>query len=118
MGEGNITALLVLNLSAAFDMVNHSALLKVLQKKFGIEGKCLSWFDIYLRHNHCKVNVGLLYSSEHELQCSVPQGSCAGPVAYLSYANTLQEDIPSDIPIHGFADDHLVKKAFRAGWKK
>ena len=98
-------------------MVNHLILLKVLQKKFGTEGKFLSWFDTYVRPRHCKVNIGSVFFLEHELQCSVPQGSCAGPVAYVAYASTLQEVIPSDIPLHGFEDDHLVKKAFTAGWQ-
>ena len=105
MEEGNVTALMPLHLSAAFDAVGHSILLKILQKN-GMEGKCLSWFDTYLSPKHCKVNVGLVHSSEHELQCSVPQGICAGPVTYLTYASTLQEVIPSDIPLHGFAGDH------------
>ena len=104
-----------LDLFAAFDMVNYSILPKVFQKKFGMEGKCLSWFDMYQTPRHSKVNVGLAYSSEHELQCSVPQGSCARPMTYLAYASTLQEVIPSDIPLCRFADDHSVKKAFRAG---
>ena len=63
------------------------------------------------------VSVGSAYFSENELQCSVPQGSCAGLVAYLAYASILQEAIPSDISLHEFADDHLVKKAFSAGWQ-
>ena len=71
MEEGKVMALMVLDLSAAFDAVNHSILLKVLQKQSGMEGKCLSWFDKYLRLRHCKVNIGKAYSLEHELQCSI-----------------------------------------------
>ena len=105
MEEGKVTALMALDLLAAFDMVDHSILLKVLQNKCGMEGKCLSWFDMYLRPRQSTVNVGSAYSSEHELQCSTPQGSCARPVIYLAYASTVQEVIPSDIPLHRFADD-------------
>ena len=110
-------AFMALDLSTAFDMVDHPILLKVLQRKFGMEGKCLSWFDTYLRPRHCKVNVGSAYSSEHELQCSVPQGSCARPVVCLAYASILQKVIPLDIPLHRFAYDHSVKKALREGWQ-
>ena len=115
MEESKVMALMALALSAAFDVVDNSILLKVLQKKFGMEAKCLSWFDTYLRPRHCKVNLGTAYSSEHELQCSISQDSCAGPVVYLAYDITLQEVIPPDIPLHRFADDHSMEKTFRAG---
>ena len=46
MEEGKVMALTVLDLLAAFDTVNHSILLRVLQKKFGMQGKCLSSFDM------------------------------------------------------------------------
>ena len=115
MEECKVMAVMTIDLSVAFDTCDHSILLKVLQEKFGIKGKCLSWFDMYLRPRHCKVNIGSAYSSEYELKCSVPQGSCARTVAYLAYASTLQEVIPLDIPLYGYADDHSVKKAFRAG---
>ena len=48
---------------------------------------------------------------------SVPQGSCAGPVLYSVYASTLQTVIPEGINLNSFADDHNVKKSFRAGNK-
>ena len=52
-----------LDLSAVFDTVDHVILLDVLQKRFGIEGVALSWFDNYLHPHFCKVNVGKAYSS-------------------------------------------------------
>ena len=83
-----------MDLSAAFDTVDHNILLEVLNKKFGIEGTPLQWFSSYLRLRSCKVNIGSNYSNEKQLQFSVPQGSCAGPTAYLAYASTMRE-IPS-----------------------
>ena len=44
-----ITSLVALDLSAAFDMVNHDILLSILSNKYGIKGKALKWFDQYLR---------------------------------------------------------------------
>ena len=41
MENGEVTALMALDLSAAFDTVDHEILLKVLQKRFGIDGTCL-----------------------------------------------------------------------------
>ena len=81
---------MAIDLLAAFDMVDHVILLDVLQKRFGIEGVALSWFDNYLHPHFCKVNVGKAYSSSRELECCVPQGSCAGPILYTAYASTLE----------------------------
>ena len=58
-----------------------------------------------------------MYSKKHDLNCSVLQGSYAGPVLYLAYANSLQDVIPMGMPLHGFADDHSVKKSFCANKK-
>ena len=113
------TAMIMMDLSVAFNTVDHNILLEVLNKKFGIEGTPLQWFTSYLRPRRCKVNISLNYSNEKQLQFSVLHGSCAGPTAYLAYVSTMRE-IPSlskptseeQIAINGFADDHLVKKEF------
>ena len=90
MENQECTNLMAIDLPAAFDMVDHVILLDVLQKRFGIEGVALSLFDNYLCPRSCKVNVGKVYSSSRELECCVPQGSCAGPILYTAYASTLE----------------------------
>ena len=75
MENQECTNLMAIYLSAAFDTVNHVILLDVLQKRFGIEGVALLWFDNYLCPHFCKVNVGKVYSSSRELECCVPKGS-------------------------------------------
>jgi hypothetical protein len=60
------------------------------------------------------VNVGTAYSSIRDLPFSVPQGSCAGPVLYLAYASTMQQAVPPEVQLHGYADDHAVKISFDA----
>ena len=45
----------------------------------------------------------------------MPQGSCFGPVLYSVYASTLQEEVPLHIDLHGYADDHVIKKGFVPG---
>ena len=112
MEKQQVTALMALDLSAAFDTVDHQILLEVLQSHYGLTDHALMWFDTYLRPRTCKVTVGPSCSSERDLTFSVPQGSCMGPVLYLSYAGTLQEIIPADIMLHGYADDHAVKLSF------
>ena len=88
MENKNIVNLMAINLSAAFDTVDWSILLDCLQYQFGITGSALKWFEQYLRPRYCKVNVGKAYSKNHESECSVPQGSCAGPILYTVYAST------------------------------
>ena len=86
--------MIIMDLSAAFNTVDHGILLEVLNKKFGIEGTPLQQFSSYRRPRSCKVNIDLNYSNEKQLQFSIPQGSCASPTAYLAYASTMRE-IPS-----------------------
>ena len=114
MESQRISALLELDLSAAFDMVDHDILLKVLDKQFGIQGKALSWFDSYLRPRGCKVQIGEKYSRVRKLPYCVPQGSCAGLTLYSAYASPLQHVIEDMISLYGFADDHSIRKDFIA----
>jgi len=48
IGYGEVTALVLLDLSAAFDTVDHSTLLDVLHRRFAVEGTPLQWFKSYL----------------------------------------------------------------------
>ena len=114
MEHQEVTALMAIDLSAAFDTVDHNILLDILNKKFGVGGKAGKWFDSYLHPRSCKVNIGKTYSANKDLTFSVPQGSCAGAVLYLTYASTLQEVIPNYIQLHGYADDHAIKQSFKA----
>ena len=45
--------------------------------------------------------------------CSVPQGSCLGPVLYLIYASTIANIIPENLHIYGYADDHALSTSFK-----
>ena len=56
-----------------------------------------------------------LFSADYPLQFSVLQGSCAGPVFYKVYASTMREIVPQDTRLYGYADDHAVTRAFKAG---
>ena len=110
----SITALVAIDLSAAFDTVDHTILLQVLNAKYGIPGQALKWFDSYLSDRSFKVVIGDKYSKPHSLTVSVPQGSCAGASIFNLYCSTLHEIIPKDLELSGFADDHSVRKSFKA----
>ena len=110
----SITALVALDLSAAFDTVDHDILLSILSSKYGIKGKVLQWFNQYLRPRSFRVAVKGVYIKDKDLTVSVPQGSCTGANIFNLYCSPLQEVIPDDLQLSGFADDHSVRKTFKA----
>ena len=114
MEKQHVTCLVALDLSAAFDTVDHQTLLEVLRHKFGLEKTALEWFDQYLRPRSFKVTINGKESSERNLTVSVPQGSCAGANIFNLYCSPLHEVIPQDLQLSGFADDHSVRKSFKA----
>ena len=54
------------------------------------------------------MKVNQVVSSQRNLNCSVPQGSCLGPWLYLTYAGTIFDIVPPSISVFGFADDYKV----------
>lgn len=113
MEHQEVIALIAVDLSAAFDTVDHSILLDVLECQYGLCGTALQWVDSYLRPRSCRVSVNSNVSSERQLDCSVPQGSCLGPWLYLTYAGTIFDVIPPAITVYGFADDHTANIRFK-----
>ena len=72
MENQRVTTLMAVDLSAAFDTMDHSILFSALRERFGITEMALSWFESYLHPWYCKVNVGTTCSKNRELVCSVP----------------------------------------------
>ena len=81
--NGGCVMLLLLDLSAAFDMVNHSILLSRLSNSFGIAGAVYQWIQSYLSGGTQFVVVANARSSCCPLTCGLPQGSVLGPMLYL-----------------------------------
>ena len=107
--------LVLLDLSAAFDTVNHSLLLVRLQKSFGIRGTVLQWFDSYLSQRTQFVNINEANSTVRDLPVGVPQGSVLGPVLYLLYITPLAKVIRSyGLDYHLYADDTQLYFAFKS----
>ena len=77
-----ISVLTLLDLSAAFDTIDHSILLNRLEKSFGISGLALAWFSSYLTDRTQCVQVGDLKSKPSPLLYGVPQGFVLGPVLF------------------------------------
>ena len=85
-----------LDLSAAFDTINHQILLERLKSDFGIDGLAFSWIQSYLSNRTQYAKLGNRSSSPVELLAGVPQGSVLGPLLFTIYTSPL-----SNI-IHGF----------------
>ena len=113
MEEQSITAVLALDLSAAFDTVDHDILLQVLKNQYGIDGKALKWYDGYLCPRSFMVQVKGATSKQQPLEFSVPQGSCGGPVIHSKYASTLRLVVSPPLNLNGFADDHSINIPFK-----
>ena len=111
--ERNCVALLLLNLSAAFDTVDHSILLSRLCHRFGIDGKALKWLHSYLTDRSQFVCVGNGYSSRRDLLYGVPQGSVLGLILYLLYTAPLADVIKEhNMSYHFYADDTQIYMSF------
>ena len=104
--RGECSILVLLDLSAAFDTVNHQILLERLQNQFGIVGKAHKWIKSYL-HNRCqKVMVEHFVSNEVRLTLNVPQGSILGPSEYSDFTEPVGRVIRSkSVSPHFYADD-------------
>lgn len=113
LDRGKNVFLLLLDLSAAFDTVNHSMLLTRLEKSFGVTGTALRWFQSYLSDRTQSVNIKTAKSTVRDLTVGVPQGSVLGPVLYLLYTSPLAQVIRSyDLDYHLYADDTQLYFSF------
>ena len=82
---GDCALLILLELSSAFDTVDHSILLYRLEKWVGIRDTALEWFKSYLSDRTFTVILGNASSSVTALTCGVPQGSILGPLLFSIY---------------------------------
>lgn len=113
MDKGKVTALTLLDLSAAFDTIDHNLLLKRLEQWFGISGSALAWLSSYLEDRSQQIKLGDTLSPKSALPFGVPQGSVLGPILFTLYTTPLSTVIQSQsISHHLYADDSQLYVSF------
>jgi Reverse transcriptase (RNA-dependent DNA polymerase) len=110
--DGKVIPLVLLDLSAAFDTVDHDILLEVLQNRFLVNIIPLSWFRSYLTDRTLSNNVNGSQSARSAVACGVPQGSVLGAIEFICYT----EDVVAvfnrySVDYHLFADDKQLYSA-------
>ena len=102
----HLTALVLLDLSSAFDTVDHNIRSSVLDRRFGVDGIALQWFPSNLEDWMQMFVVNENRSSTYHVNCSVPQGSVLGPLKFISYTENVTLVFKRhNIHHHVFADD-------------
>jgi len=115
MSEQTVTALCLLDLSAAFDTIDHSILLHRLSSWFGFDGTAISWPTSYLSSRSFVVSINSTLSATSPLRQGVSQGLVLGPLLFIHYTTPLSSLIAnSSVGLHLFADDTQLFISFRA----
>ena len=103
--EGHETALLMCDLSSAFDTVNHNLLVEKL-KLYGLSENAIKFIQCYLRGRSQFCDINGAKSSTKDIDVGVFQGSVAGPLLFIIFFNDIMELEDRDTLISGYADDN------------
>lgn len=103
MNKQQVSLLVCLDLSAAFETIEHTILLQRLETKFGFGGTAL-WIREYLLGRFQQVIIDGVKSDKFDINIGVPQGSCLVPLLFSIYTSQLFEIVSNHLPtVHGYA---------------
>ena len=115
MSKGNVTALTLFDLSAAFHTTGHKLLLDKLEEWFGIRGDALQWIWSYVSDRCQLISIQDNLSISMSLIYYVPQGSVLGPLRFILYTAPLKSQIITqfkDLQHHLYPDDTQIFTSF------
>ena len=90
MEKKDCTALMLLDLPAAFETIDHRILLDRIKEWLGLDGIALDWVVSFPRHHFESVQISSTQSNRIKLIFGVPQGSVLGPLLFIMYTPPLQ----------------------------
>ena len=105
-----MTGLVFLDLSKAFDTLDHSLLLDKLVHSFGFSTSAIQWFFSYLTNRSQSVCVNGMVSEPQRIDFGVPQGSALGPLPFIMYVNDISHVVRYS-NVEQYADDTLLYSA-------
>ena len=103
LDQGKLPLAIFLDLSKAFDTIDHSILIHKLHY-YGIQGTALNWFKSYLYNRKQYVQFNNCNSSHSAITTGVPQGSILGPLLFIIYMNDISE-VTNKFHFTLYADD-------------
>ena len=113
MDRQRVVVLVLLDLSAAFDTIDHRVLLHRLSRDLGVAGTALRWFQSYLEDRTQSVSIQNACSAPRDLCFGVPQGSVLGPQLFSVYSAPLGKIIKAHgLEYHFYADDTQLYFSF------
>ena len=114
-----LTLLVALDISAAFDALEHDILLKRLEHTFGIKGCALNWIRSYLSGRTQFVKVDDSTSEKYPCLFGVPQGSVLGPILFALHVSPIANVIEkTGLQHHQYADDTQLYISFKSTEKQ